>query len=59
MVSITSSSSDEPLSIGRDMTAVDFKVLLLSAVREPYRTDVFHGSSVGALVCSALFSLKV
>ena len=52
-VPITSSSGDEPLSIGRDMAAVDFKILLLSAMREPYGTDVFHGSSLAASPCSA------
>ena len=35
------------------MAAVDFKILLLSAMREPYRTDVFHGSSRGASRCGA------
>ena len=35
------------------MAAVYLKILLLSAMREPYRTDVFHGSSVGASACGA------
>lgn len=44
----TSSSSDKSLPIGRDMAAVNFKVLLLSAMREPYRADIFHDSNMGA-----------
>lgn len=54
-----SSSCDEPLSIGRDMAAVDFKVLLLPAMREPYWTDVFHGGSKGALGPGACLTRRV
>ena len=35
------------------MAAVDFKVLLLSAMGEPYWTDVLHGSDLGVSACGA------
>ena len=38
------------------MAAVDFKVLLLSAVGEPYWADVFHGSSIGDLTRGAFLA---
>ena len=50
---LTSSGCDEPLSIRRDMAAVDLKILLLAAMREPYWTNVFHGSSLKAPFGSA------
>ncbi len=46
-VLFTSSSCDEPFAIGRNMAAIDFKVLLLPAMGEPYWTDVLHGSDLG------------
>lgn len=52
-IPVTSSSCDEPLSIRRDMAAIDLKVLLLPAMGQPYGTNVFHGSRLGASACRA------
>ena len=56
---VTSGRCDQPLSIGRDMAAVDLKVLLLPAMREPYGTDVFHGNSLGASACGTCLAERV
>lgn len=40
----TSSGRDKSFSIGRDMAAVDLKVLLLPTMGKPYRADIAHDS---------------
>ena len=42
---LASRSSDEPATIWGYVTAVNLKVLLLPAMRQPYRPNKVHGSS--------------
>ena len=39
----TSSRRDQSTAIRGDMTAIDLEILLLPAMRKPYRSNVAHG----------------